>query len=113
MDTNCKYSSFRLCCLITTPKLTEKAITLFQNEHIPTQYQIHAQGTASNEIMDLLGLGSIDKNILISFLPKEISDDLMKKLNRLLKLKTKNSGIAFSIPITGANKFILHLFKHF
>lgn len=111
MENNYQKHPFRLCCLITAPKLAEKAITLFHDEQIPLQVQILAQGTASNEIMNLLGLGTIDKSILISFLPKQKAFDLIKKMNRVLKLKSKNSGIAFTAPITGANNILPLLYK--
>lgn len=112
MENNSLNQSFRLCCLITAPKLAEKAVSFFHDEHIPIQYQISASGTASSEIMDLLGLGSIDKSILLWFLPKEKTAAQIRKLNRLLKLKSKNSGIAFTAPISSSSKILPLLFKN-
>ena len=65
---NTKKLSFQLLTLITTPKLAEEAAEMFKQGALPLQYRFNAEGTASSEIMDILGLGSIDKCVLISSL---------------------------------------------
>ena len=104
-----KKVSLRLLTLITTPKLAEEAAEMFKKGALPLQYRFNAQGTASSEIMDMLGLGSIDKSVLISMIPKEQADGLMDKLRRGLQLNRANSGIAFTIPLNGANNLILRI----
>lgn len=103
-----KQVHFRMFFLITSPKLTDKAIKMFHTGAIPLQYQINGVGTASSEMMDILGLGSADKSILITVLPKHFADIMLKKVKKELKLGTTNSGIAFTMPLTGANS---QLFK--
>ena len=107
-----KKVSFQLLTLITTPKLAEKAAEMFKKGALPLQYRFNAEGTASSEIMDMLGLGSIDKSVLISMIPKELSDVLMDKLRSELQLNMANSGIAFTIPLNGANNLILRIPAH-
>ena len=82
---------------------------MFKKGALPLQYRFNAEGTASSEIMDMLGLGSIDKSVLISMIPKELSDVLMDKLRSELQLNMANSGIAFTIPLNGANNLILRI----
>ena len=109
MKNDAKKMSFQLLMLITTPKLAEKAVKIFQKGALPVQYRFSARGTASNEIMDMLGLGGIDKCVLISMVPKHLSDILIDKLNTELRLESVNSGVAFTIPLTGANHLILRM----
>ncbi len=104
-----KKSSFRLLLLISTPKLAEKASHLFQKDNLPLQYRFSAEGTASDEVMDMLGLGGTDKSILMTMLRKEQASVLMKQLHSELKLDTVNSGIAFTVPMNGVNNLILRL----
>lgn len=104
-----KKASFQLLTLITTPKLAERAAEIFKKGALPLQYRFSAEGTASSEIMDMLGLGSIDKSVLISMIPKGLSDVLLDKLRSELRLNTANSGIAFTIPLSGANNLILRI----
>ena len=56
--------------LITTPKLAKRAEDLYNDEDVPLHYHLAGEGTASSEMMDILGLESLEKGILISFLPK-------------------------------------------
>ncbi len=101
--------SFQMLVLITTPKLADKAATLFQKGALPIQYRLNAEGTASSDIMDMLGLGSVDKCILLSTIPQHFGEKILDMLHEELKLNTVNSGIAFTIPLTGASNLVLRL----
>ncbi len=108
---NEKHAAFRILAVITTPKLADKATGVLASTGIPVEYRMAAEGTATSEIMDVLGLGSIDKTVLFSMLPKSLSRDVLKKLRTELKLGSVNSGIAFTVPLTGMNNFIIHMLQ--
>ena len=97
----------RILMLITTAKLAEEATDIFNEEDVPLHYRLVGTGTAPSEIMDILGLGSTEKDILLSILPKEFADDMLVKLRKRLRLGSANSGIAFTISLTSANNFVL------
>ena len=99
----------RILMLITTHNLGDKAEKVFQKEQMPLRYRFNAEGTASSEIMDMLGLGSIDKCVLISVVRKDQAEPVLKKLKAQLQMTSVNSGIAFTIPLNGVNNMILHL----
>ncbi|MBQ8208628.1 MAG: transposase [Clostridia bacterium] len=109
MENNEKKPSYQLLVLIATPKLADKAAELFCRNSLPVQYRLNAEGTASNEIMDMLGFGSIDKCILASMVEKPLGQKMLGKLHSELRLDTVNSGIAFTIPLTGASNLILRM----
>ncbi len=109
MENNQKKSSFQLLTVITTPKLAEKTTELFKKNALPLQYRFNAEGTATSEIMDMLGLGSVDKCVIVSMVPKHYSGIMLGKLHSELRLDTINSGIAFTIPLNGANNLILRM----
>ena len=96
MSTEKMQASFRLLMLITTPKLAEKALLLFEKGRLPMQIQAYAHGTASREMMDMLGLDSGEKSLLLH-------------LRRELRLGLSGSGIAFTVPMSGANKRVLQM----
>lgn len=96
----------RILMLITTQKLAEKATDIFNDKDVPIHYQLVGAGTAPSEMMDILGLGSTEKDILVAFLPKVFADDMLLCLRKELKLGSANSGIVFTIPLTGANSFV-------
>ena len=109
MSTEKKRASFRLLMLIATPKLTDKALLLFEKGKLPMQLQAYAHGTASREMMDMLGLDSGEKSLLLTMMPKTDADDLLIRLRRELRLGLSGSGIAFTVPISGANKRVLQM----
>lgn len=111
MSLSKSHEALRILMLITTPAYAEKASDLFRSNAVPIQYHWNAVGTAPNEMIDILGLGTPDKGILISVLPKPFADQMLQTLKEKLHLGTVNSGIAFSLPITGANHFVLRLLE--
>ncbi len=112
MSPNERNMFLRAVVLITTPKLANKAAEMFRKGAVPVQYKCNAVGTASSEMMDVLGLGSPDKSVIISFLPKIFADKMLRKLKAELKLGTVNSGIAFTLPLSGANNLMVHIMEH-
>lgn len=101
-------NSLQAVVLITTVKNADKAVDILHKGAVPVQYRFHGEGTASNELMDLLGLGNIEKGILITILPKPFAEIILNKLKQELRLESRNSGIAFTIPITSSNQLILY-----
>ncbi len=108
-NANGKIPAFRLLLLIATPKLVKKAVELFKQGNVPTQYLFHAQGTASSEIMDMLGLDGPDKNILMSMLPRPFACEMLKKLQKKLHLGMPNTGIAFTVVMSGGSGRIVQM----
>lgn len=109
MDGQIKHPSFEVMVVISTTKQIEKAAALFRQGNIPMQYQFHAVGTATNEIVDALGLGSAEKCVLLGMLPQPFATVMLTKLQKELQLYTPASGIAFTIPMTGLNNQILRM----
>ncbi len=97
----------QILVLITTPKLANDAENILKLEGHTLLYRFYAEGTASSEIMDMLGLGSIDKSVLVSIVSQNASASLMNRLYSELHMYKANSGIAFTIPLNGVNNLIL------
>lgn len=106
-----KKTAFRILYLIATPKLVNKAVGMFKEGNVPTQYVFHAQGTASSEVMDMLGLDGVDKNILMSMMPKMFADEMLKKLRKKLHLGMPNTGIGFTVAMSGGSGHIMQLME--
>ncbi len=107
MDTNKR--AYQILVLIATHKLVDKATELFLNMNLPIQYRLNAEGTASSEILDALGLGSVDKAVLISTVPQGFGEQMLQQLHNQLRLDAVNSGIAFTIPLTGASNLMIRM----
>lgn len=104
MTSDKRKTEARILLLITTPKLAQKAAALLDGYHVPLQYQFHGQGTASSEILETLGLGSIEKILLLCALPRPLADQVLRRLRKELRLGVStNSGIAVTLPINGGS----------
>lgn len=102
-------NSYQLLILIATPKLADRAADLFLKSALPIEYRLNGEGTASSEIMDTLGLGTSDKGILLSTVPQSFGQSMLELLHTKLRLDAVNSGIAFTIPLTGVSKLLLRM----
>ena len=99
----------RMLLLIAAPKLEEKAVKVLEESGVPLQHRMDGHGTASREILDMLGIDSGDKALLMSVLPKSFADEMLVKLRRSLRLGTAGSGIACTLPLTGASKRMVQM----
>ncbi len=111
MGDNHKIMSYRMLLLIATPKLVGKAAGLFKEGNVPVQYIFHGQGTATSQVMDMLGLDGVDKNILMAMLPKAFADEMLKKLRKRLHLGMPNTGIAFTLLMSGGSGHLVQLME--
>ena len=109
MANNESFDKLRLLFLITSPKMAAEAAELFDQDSVPIHYRMGAMGTASSEVLDILGLGSQEKRLLICALQKPVADAMLLKLHKALKIGTVNSGIAYTIPINGASKLAFRM----
>ena len=106
-----KKAAYRILMLITTPKQVERTMEVFGSEKITLKYQMSAEGTATSEIMDTLGLGSTEKTVVFSIMPRNVATDVLGRLQEILKFGKVNSGIAFTIPLEGATKLVSRILE--
>ena len=60
-----------------------------------------ALGTAGSELLDYLGIGETDKELLFSFLPACLERDVMNEIAAKINIKKPGHGIMFTIPLSG------------
>lgn len=102
----------------TTPKLLfviidkdrcEEVAEIISDACIPLHFRTRAAGTASSEMLDLLGLGRTDKAVTTCLGPAAIIDDTLLELSAGLRLKRRGRGIAFTVPLAGISAPIYRL----
>jgi nitrogen regulatory protein PII len=81
------------------------------HENVRFHFTSLGKGTASSEVLDLLGIGSGEKAV-ITCLEQEIGVPLlMKEVRKKLQNYGPGAGIAFSVPLSAINDPILLIFK--
>ncbi|MDR0759702.1 MAG: hypothetical protein LBF74_06275 [Treponema sp.] len=89
-----------------------KAISsVFEQENVRFHFISKGRGTASSEILDLLGIGASDKAVIISLEQDVMIPILLKEVRKKLGFHSPGAGIAFTTPLSGINNAILHIFK--
>ena len=79
---------------------------LYRENQVFISLRCEGSGTATSEIMDILGLGSSEKDILISTAPVSTARALLERLDDDLRGAVPGSGIAFTIPLTAVNNLL-------
>lgn len=87
---------------------TKKVIEFYKLEGIHNQFVTIGFGTATSEILDVLGLGESDKSVIFCICPKFKVQLLFEHIKKKLRFDIPGMGIAFTVPITGiSNLFTL------
>lgn len=84
-------------------------LKLYRKRQVPIHIQCTGKGTATSEIMDILGLGSSEKDVLLSFAAASAAKKLLHDLDNELRGHTGGAGIVVSIPVSGLNSLVANL----
>jgi len=82
---------------------------MLEQTHIHIQHQFLAEGTASSEILDILGLGMMEKSVTVCMLPTTSINQLLHDTSEDLAFNLPGRGVAFTIPISGVSSRALTL----
>lgn len=74
---------------------------LYEQNGVPLHLQIIAEGTATSEILNMLGLTHREKEILVSFAPESAIEALLDRLDDDYRGILSVRGLAFSVQLTG------------
>lgn len=83
-----------------------KLIKLYSKHQIFTHIRCEGQGTATSEILDILGLGSSEKDIILSVTTASAARMLLGRLDDELRGAAPGRGIAFTIPLDAVSNLI-------
>lgn len=83
-------------------KLTE----LYSRRQVFTHLRCEGTGTATSEILDILGLGSSEKDIILSLAPIPAAAALLDALDDDLRGSVPGRGIAFTAPLSAVSSLM-------
>lgn len=78
-------------------------IRLYTKHQVFLHCQFPGRGTATSEIMDILGLGSSEKDVVLSYTTAPAAARLLRQLDSDLRGSVSAGGIAFSLPLSALN----------
>jgi nitrogen regulatory protein PII len=71
-----------------------------------------ARGTATSDLLDILGLGGGDKAVFLCFVEASLMQGLIRSVRHALGARSAGAGIAFSVLLSGTTGNILTMFEN-
>ena len=76
---------------------------IYEKENLPCRFLLHGHGSADSAMLDYLGLGDNKKIIAVTFAANDAVLNLYRIFNNRLSLSQAGTGIAFTVPVSGAS----------
>ena len=90
----------------------KKLIKELENINIRMNFQCVGFGTAPTEMMDIFGLGSNDKDIVISLGAENTVKDMMANFGTAFESHTKYGGLMMILKISAAGRILTELLSY-
>jgi len=90
----------------------KKLMETLSNKDIWMHYQCVGFGTAPTEMMDIFGLGSNDKDIVISFAGEEKVKELMMDFGNNFSSYSEYGGLMMVLHISAINRLVSEILNH-
>lgn len=98
-----KMENVVLMVSIAERRKSEAFVSFFRENGVNLTLGRYGRGTASEEMLNYLGIGDKEKCVLFSFLEMEKSKKLLKELEKKMQLKRLGTGISFTIPMSSVS----------
>lgn len=87
----------------------QKLINELKSLNIRVNFQCVGLGTAPTEMMDIFGLGTNDKDIVISLSSETAVKDMMANFGTLFESHSKYRGLMIILKVSAANRILAEL----
>ncbi len=78
----------------------EEVLRIARAENAQKSVTLLGRGTATSDILDMLGIGETQKDVCICVVEASRAGKALSRLDELLKLSIPGGGIAFTIPVS-------------
>ena len=99
IETICSTQRMDLIVTIVSRGKGEAVLDVLRDSHILQNTICHGHGTAPSSILEVLGLGATDKDIILSFVKAENSKKLIQGISKKMEFSKPGHGIAFTVPL--------------
>jgi len=95
-----KVEPLKLLISIVEKGKAEELTNLLEGEGFTYHFVCIGKGTASSDILDYLGLGETEKEVIFSTIPAAREEFALNLLENKMELKRRGKGIAFTVSLT-------------
>ena len=86
----------------------QKVAKAYEKYGVHLNYRISGEGTASSDLLDILGIGTAERDLLISPVRRETAEHLVEQIHQS-GIGVRAKGILFVMPLTAASAKIAAL----
>lgn len=96
---------------IINPSGLERLLAITEKLQLPLSIELHGQGTATKNMLDLLGMEFNEKRVVITIADDEKTAELIREQRRYLYIDAPGNGIVAAVPIksVGGGKTLAYL----
>ena len=84
----------------------KKLIKELEDINVKINFQTVGFGTAPTEMMDIFGIGTNDKDIIISLGNKDIVENMMANFGTIFSSHSKYGGLMIIVKVSAANRIL-------
>ena len=77
----------------------EQVIDLLRDNDVMVNMTCLGRGTAPSSILEMLGIGATDKDVVLSFVKNKTSPSLLRRIAKKLDFSKPGNGISFTVPL--------------
>lgn len=107
---NIEIKKMLVCLTIVNSGQGEAIRKLMEKFSCATSLILKGEGTASKDLYDVLGLKDNYKDVIISFVSEDVSDDVIYELNLYFNSNKKNKGVASILEMDSIVSYIGYRF---
>lgn len=99
IETICSTQRMELIFTVVSRGKGETVLDLLRDDGILQNVICHGHGTAPSSILEMLGLGSSEKDVILSFVKYEDSKKILRHISEKMEFSKPGKGIAFMVPV--------------
>ena len=99
-EKNVVSSRLELMITIVNRSKADYYLDLIQSMEVNMQLAVPAKGTASKEIMNLLGLADNDKTVIFSVIREDMARLALETIEEKFRTIRNGKGIAYTVPLS-------------
>ncbi|MBO5425860.1 MAG: P-II family nitrogen regulator [Lachnospiraceae bacterium] len=99
---------------IVDRKIASEYAKLYQENNLNVMFLSLGYGTVTNDMMDMLGLESKEKTVVIAIIEEDKWITVKRQLEKVLKIDAPGGGVAFIVPLSsiGGRKALQFLIEN-
>lgn len=101
---------YKLLTTIVARGKGDKVVAMLNKKEIMFNLIVLGEGTADSDVLDYLGIGEIDKDVVLSIVSEDKLEEVLKELREKMQFTLPGKGIAFTVPLSSiAARMLKHI----